>query len=342
MSCPATRNRPQDTAESFVDGFWLSGDIGHMDEDGYLFVVDRKKDMIISGGFNVYPRMIEEAIYEHPDVEEAIVIGVPDAWRGQAAKAFVKLRAGAPALTLDALRAFLADKIGKHEMPVALELRSSLPRTKVGKLSKRDLIEEAREKSAHSRRRPDGPSLHARRDRISRGGPRLQAAALPAPIRQKMIERRHLVKEDLVTWQRILNAKGWAVPNWPAQWGGTGWTRSSSICFEDEMPQAPAPEPLPFDVSMVGPVIIAFGTEAQKKRFLPRIANLDNWWCQGFSEPGAGSDLAALKTTARRDGDDYVVNGQKIWTTQAQYADWMFAWCAPTRRQRSSRASPSC
>jgi long-chain acyl-CoA synthetase len=146
-------NRPQDTAESFIDGFWLSGDIGYMDEDGFLFVVDRKKDMIISGGFNVYPRMIEEAIYEHPDVEEVIVIGVPDAYRGEAAKAFVKLRGGASGLTLEALRAFLVDKIGKHEMPAALEIRPSLPRTNVGKLSKRDLMEEERAKNEHARTR---------------------------------------------------------------------------------------------------------------------------------------------------------------------------------------------
>ncbi len=140
-------NRPQDTAESFVDGFWLSGDIGTMDEDGFLFVVDRKKDMIISGGFNVYPRVIEEAIYEHPDVEEVIVIGMPDPYRGEAAKAFVKLKAGVPGLTLETLRAFLTDKVGRHEMPAALEIRSFLPRTNVGKLSKRDLIEQEREKS---------------------------------------------------------------------------------------------------------------------------------------------------------------------------------------------------
>src|SRR5205823_3520503 len=97
-------NRPEETAAAFVDGFLLTGDVGHMDEDGYFFLVDRKKDMIISGGFNVYPRMIEEAIYEHPDVEEAVVIGIPDAYRGEAAKAFVKLRAGAPALMLETLR----------------------------------------------------------------------------------------------------------------------------------------------------------------------------------------------------------------------------------------------
>ncbi len=139
-------NRPQDNAEAFVDGFWLSGDIGYLDEDGFLFVVDRKKDMIVSGGFNVYPRMIEEAIYEHPDVEEAAVIGIPHHYRGEAAKAFVKLRQGAAPLSLDALRAFLADKIGRHEMPAALEIRAALPRTSVGKFSKRDLVEEERRK----------------------------------------------------------------------------------------------------------------------------------------------------------------------------------------------------
>jgi long-chain acyl-CoA synthetase len=140
-------NRPEETAAVFVDGWLLTGDIGHMDEDGYFFLVDRKKDMIISGGYNVYPRVIEEAVYEHPDVEEAIVVGVPDPYRGEAAKAFVKLRAGARPLTLEALRAFLADKIGRHEMPAALEVRDHLPRTAVGKLSKKELVEEERAKA---------------------------------------------------------------------------------------------------------------------------------------------------------------------------------------------------
>jgi len=135
-------NRPEETATAFADGFFLTGDIGRMDADGCFFIVDRKKDMILSGGFNVYPRMIEEAIHEHPDVEEAAVIGVPDAYRGQAAKAFVKLRDGAPELTLDALRAFLSERIGRHELPAALELRDALPHTPVGKLSKRELAEE--------------------------------------------------------------------------------------------------------------------------------------------------------------------------------------------------------
>jgi long-chain acyl-CoA synthetase len=139
-------NRPEETASSFVDGFFLTGDIVYMQEDGYLFLVDRKKDMIISGGFNVYPQVVEQAIYEHPDVEEAMVIGVADPYRGEAAKAFLKLRAGAPELTLEILNKFLADKIGKHEMPAALEIRPALPRTSVGKLSKKELVEEERSK----------------------------------------------------------------------------------------------------------------------------------------------------------------------------------------------------
>jgi pimeloyl-CoA dehydrogenase large subunit len=147
---------------------------------------------------------------------------------------------------------------------------------------------------------------------------------LPDSIRTKMIEGRRIDKEDLVTWQRILNAKGWAVPHWPKEWGGTGWGPVKTYLFRDEMQQAPAPDPLPFGPNMVGPVIIAFGNEAQKKKFLPRIANIDDWWCQGFSEPGAGSDLASLKTSAKRVNGHYLVNGQKTWTTLAQYADWIF------------------
>ena len=141
-------NRPEDTAAAFVDGWFLTGDIGHMDEDGFFFITDRKKDMIISGGFNVYPQMIEQAIYQHPDVEECLVVGVPDGYRGEAAKAFVKLRAGAAPFSLEELQAFLRDKIGRHEMPAALEIRPALPRTAVGKLSKVELRQEERAKAA--------------------------------------------------------------------------------------------------------------------------------------------------------------------------------------------------
>ena len=132
-------NRPQETAEAFVGDRFLTGDIGYMDADGYFYLVDRKKDMIISGGFNVYPQMIEQAIYTHPAVQEVIVIGIPDDYRGEAAKAFVTLRDGAAPFTIEELRAFLTGKLGKHELPAALEFVKELPRTAVGKLSRHEL-----------------------------------------------------------------------------------------------------------------------------------------------------------------------------------------------------------
>jgi long-chain acyl-CoA synthetase len=140
-------NKPEETKAAFVeDGYFLTGDIGYMNEDGWLFLVDRKKDMIISGGFNVYPSVIEHALFEHPDIEGVIVIGVPDDYRGEAAKAFIKLKKGAAPLSLEAVREFLADKVGKHEMPATIELRDALPMTSVGKLSKKELVEEERRK----------------------------------------------------------------------------------------------------------------------------------------------------------------------------------------------------
>ena len=137
-------NRPEETATAFVDGFFLTGDVGYMDCEGQFYLVDRLKDMILSGGFNVYPRLIEDAIYEHQAVEECSVIGIPDPYRGQAAKAFIKLRDGLEPFSIDELRIFLADKLGRHEMPAALEFRDSLPRTAVGKLSRKDLVDEER------------------------------------------------------------------------------------------------------------------------------------------------------------------------------------------------------
>ena len=137
-------NRPEENITAFADGFFLTGDIGYMDAAGNFYIVDRKKDMIISGGFNVYPRLIEDAIYEHAAVEECTVVGIPDAYRGQAAKAFVKLRDGAEPFTLEELRSFLADKLGRHELPAAVEFRDALPRTAVGKLSRKELAEEER------------------------------------------------------------------------------------------------------------------------------------------------------------------------------------------------------
>ena len=148
--------------------------------------------------------------------------------------------------------------------------------------------------------------------------------ALPPSLRRKVEEGRSLSREEVVGWQRQLNARGWGTPSWPKEWGGPGWTPVQRHIFLDEVHQAPAPEPLSFNASMIGPVLIAYGPDAQKERFLKRAANLDDWWAQGFSEPGAGSDLASLKTVAVRDGDHYVVTGQKIWQGMAHRADWMF------------------
>jgi len=147
---------------------------------------------------------------------------------------------------------------------------------------------------------------------------------LPAAIHAKLLEHRSLTKDELVGWQRILNRRGWATPSWSRDWGGPGWTPVQRHLFLDELHSFPAPEPLSFNVSMIGPVIGSFGTAGQKARLLPRIANLDDWWCQGFSEPGAGSDLAALTTAAERVGDHYIVSGTKMWQGMAHYADWMF------------------
>ncbi len=147
---------------------------------------------------------------------------------------------------------------------------------------------------------------------------------LPDDIRERMRLGYAPRKEDTVRWQRILNQRGWAAFNWPKEYGGPGWTPVQRMIFLEENQLAPAPEVSSFNITMIGPVLIQFGTEEQKRRFLPRAANIDDWWCQGFSEPGAGSDLASLKTAAKRDGDHYVVNGQKIWTSTAHHADWCF------------------
>jgi alkylation response protein AidB-like acyl-CoA dehydrogenase len=147
---------------------------------------------------------------------------------------------------------------------------------------------------------------------------------LPADIRDRMREGKAAEKDEIVRWQQILNARHWAAYSWPKEYGGPGWTPVQRMIFLEENQLAPAPEVSGFNITMLGPVLIQFGTDEQKRRFLPRAANLDDWWCQGFSEPGAGSDLAALKTAAKRDGDDYVVNGQKIWTSTAHMSDWCF------------------
>jgi alkylation response protein AidB-like acyl-CoA dehydrogenase len=148
---------------------------------------------------------------------------------------------------------------------------------------------------------------------------------LPVEISDRMRrgEDSH-VREDIPRWQGILNERGWGAPAWPVASGGTGWSTTQQYIFETECTLADAPAQLAFGVKMVAPVIMRYGSEAQKQQFLPRILSGEDWWCQGYSEPGSGSDLASLKTRAERDGDDYVVNGQKVWNTLGQFADWIF------------------
>jgi alkylation response protein AidB-like acyl-CoA dehydrogenase len=147
---------------------------------------------------------------------------------------------------------------------------------------------------------------------------------LPADIRAKMDHGLPLAKNDFVRWQKILFERGWIAPNWPVEYGGTGWSPTQIYIFDNAMGAAGALPVMPFGLKMVAPVIYTFGTKEQKERFLPDILASNVWWCQGYSEPGAGSDLASLTTRAVRDGDHYIVNGTKAWTTLGQYADWIF------------------
>ncbi|MEC9344032.1 MAG: acyl-CoA dehydrogenase family protein [Pseudomonadota bacterium] len=147
---------------------------------------------------------------------------------------------------------------------------------------------------------------------------------LPARLADKVRLGKRLTKEDMEGWHAALNARGWLAPNWPAEWGGAQWTAVQKHIFDEEANEANAPRIIPFGLSMLAPVLIKFGSDAQKRHYLPRILDGTDWWCQGYSEPGAGSDLASLKTSAKREGDHYVVNGQKTWTTLGHYADWIF------------------
>ncbi|HYB99858.1 MAG TPA: acyl-CoA dehydrogenase family protein [Candidatus Limnocylindrales bacterium] len=148
--------------------------------------------------------------------------------------------------------------------------------------------------------------------------------AMPEHIRHKAEAGGHFEHEEIMEWHRILHKKGWVAPHWPKEVGGPGWDVAQRHIFSEEMVRANAPSLSPFGLTMVGPLIIQFGTEEQKKRFLPKILSGEEVWCQGYSEPNSGSDLASLQLRADKDGDDYILNGQKTWTTYAQYADWIF------------------
>ena len=150
------------------------------------------------------------------------------------------------------------------------------------------------------------------------------AQKLPDDLRQKVANRQRLKREDFMRWQRILFEQGWGAPYWPVEYGGTGWNHTQNFIFDQACIEADAPPLISFGHKKLAPVLMAFGTPVQKSAILPKIVSGEHFWCQGYSEPGSGSDLASLKTKAERVGDTYVVNGQKIWTTQAQFADWIF------------------
>jgi len=165
---------------------------------------------------------------------------------------------------------------------------------------------------------------------------------LPADIAQRIKSGLSIRAEDYTRWQKLLFKRGWGAPTWPKQFGGTGWTPVQLHIFDEESAAAGAPRTLPFGLKMVGPVIMAFGNQTQQQRWLPRIVSGEDWWCQGYSEPGAGSDLASLKTRAERQGDHYIVNGQKTWNTLGQYADWIFCLVRTSNEASARRASRSC
>lgn len=150
------------------------------------------------------------------------------------------------------------------------------------------------------------------------------AENFPEDLAQKAKSETRFKRDDYIKWQQILAAKGWLAPHWPTEYGGCGWSPVQLNIFDEEVTAVGAPRVMPFGIRLVGPVLYTYGTEAQKAQFLPRILSSEDFWCQGFSEPGAGSDLASLRTSAVRDGDDYIVNGQKIWTSYAHYANWIF------------------
>ena len=147
---------------------------------------------------------------------------------------------------------------------------------------------------------------------------------LPKDLSEKVRSRQHLKREDMVRWHKILAGKGWVAPGWPVEYGGTGWSQMQRHIWAEEYALAYAPPTLGFGLNLLAPVLLGFASEAQKQHYLSRIYDAQDWWCQGYSEPGAGSDLASLKTRAVREGDHYIVNGQKTWTTLAQHADWIF------------------
>jgi len=164
----------------------------------------------------------------------------------------------------------------------------------------------------------------------------------PESLRAVVRNNQKVTRKEYSAWQKKLHARGWAAPNWPKAYGGTGWDLQQRYLFEEVTAEADCPPQYHHGLGHIGPVIMHFGTDAQKERYLPRILDGTEWWCQGYSEPGAGSDLASLKTSAVRDGDHYVINGQKIWTSHAQEADMMYTLVRTSNEDASRPASRCC
>jgi alkylation response protein AidB-like acyl-CoA dehydrogenase len=182
-----------------------------------------------------------------------------------------------------------------------------------------------------------GPAAEAtaRAERLRADIRQFCAEVMPQALLDKSARHQVLDKADYLQWMKLLQAQGWAVGHWPEAHGGAGWSALERFVFEDELARHGCPWVIPFGVKYVGPVIYTYGSEAQKQRFLPRIVSSEDFWAQGYSEPGAGSDLAALRTEAVRDGDHYRVTGQKVWTTYAQWADWLFCLVRTDRDVRA-------
>ncbi|UPK29955.1 acyl-CoA dehydrogenase family protein [Bradyrhizobium sp. 195] len=181
--------------------------------------------------------------------------------------------------------------------------------------------------------------LHESKDEVSlRAEVRAFVAEnLPSDIREKVLGLRRVGRDDYLRWQHILHAKGWGAVSWPKEYGGTGWNAIYRNIFDEECHIGGAPRQIPMGLTMLAPVLMRFGTEEQRRTYLPRIITMEDWWCQGYSEPGAGSDLASLKCRAERKGDNYIIDGQKTWTTYAQWANWIFCLVRTSNEDRPQR-----
>lgn len=181
--------------------------------------------------------------------------------------------------------------------------------------------------------------LHESKDEVSlRAEVRAFVAEnLPSDIREKVLGLRRVGRDDYLRWQHILHAKGWGAVSWPKEYGGTGWNAIYRNIFDEECHIGGAPRQIPMGLTMLAPVLMRFGTEEQRRTYLPRIITMEDWWCQGYSEPGAGSDLASLKCRAERKGDNYIIDGQKTWTTYAQWANWIFCLVRTSNEDHAAR-----